>query len=233
MIGVGVIYIYNKMSRKSLYRDEPILLSGGPKPETVLSHLGGHGGGAQQILSFLDAKSVSRAGQVDKEFRDMQTDYKKRFLRDLELRPHSAQILFTVTISEIIRNGKYVNKLFESRFKVDWKLNNALKKVSGAGKIGRSFVSLPNVEEYLREIMTYSTTFQQHMEEINNTKIVPIGSLFNLPQILASGEDSGGSDITTKTYDAEILYDITKINGEKVPGYYTRDTSVRRSSSEE
>ena len=57
------------------WRDKPILLAGGALPETVCSHLGGAGGGAWQLLSFLDRGDAAALQLVCRELRDMRVDY--------------------------------------------------------------------------------------------------------------------------------------------------------------
>lgn len=57
------------------WRESPIMLGGGELNETVLSHLGGAGGGAFQLLSFFDRWDAARFGAVCKECKDMKTNY--------------------------------------------------------------------------------------------------------------------------------------------------------------
>jgi len=59
------------------WRMFPIALAGGDIPETVCSHLGGAGGGAWQIMQYLDNRwDAARLSLVCQEFRDMTADYK-------------------------------------------------------------------------------------------------------------------------------------------------------------
>ena len=50
-------------------------LAGGELPETVCSHLGGAGGGAWQLLQFLDFLDLVRLRSVCSELRSMTSDY--------------------------------------------------------------------------------------------------------------------------------------------------------------
>jgi hypothetical protein len=50
-------------------------LAGGDFPWTVCSHLGGAGGGAWQLLSFLDRWDAAALQLVCRELRDMREDY--------------------------------------------------------------------------------------------------------------------------------------------------------------
>jgi hypothetical protein len=49
-------------------------LAGGALPETVCSHLGGAGGGAHQLLSFLDYEDACRLREACKELHEMVRD---------------------------------------------------------------------------------------------------------------------------------------------------------------
>ena len=50
-------------------------LAGGELPETVCSHLGGGGGGAWQILQYLDRWDAAALRLTCQELRDMRVDY--------------------------------------------------------------------------------------------------------------------------------------------------------------
>ena len=58
------------------WRASPIALAGGDFPETVCSHLGGAGGGAWQIMQYLDRWDAAQLALVCQEFREMTADYK-------------------------------------------------------------------------------------------------------------------------------------------------------------
>ena len=49
-------------------------LAGGSLPETVSSHLGGAGGGAHQLLSFLDYEDACRLREACRELHEMVRD---------------------------------------------------------------------------------------------------------------------------------------------------------------
>ena len=49
-------------------------LAGGALPETVCSHLGGAGGGAHQLLSFLDYMDACRLREACRELHEMVRD---------------------------------------------------------------------------------------------------------------------------------------------------------------
>jgi hypothetical protein len=60
------------------WRPEPLALAGGALPETVCSHLGGAGGGAWQLLQFLDRWDAAALRLVCAELRDMAEDFAER-----------------------------------------------------------------------------------------------------------------------------------------------------------
>jgi len=183
-----------------------MLLSGGPLPETVLSHLGGAGGGARQILKYLDSMSVARLGHVDKEFRDMQMAYKKTVMPEIATRPFKARFTFYIDVYQTIH--KKSTQVLEKKFDIDWMVREKLQITNRGGKIGGTIKYLPEEEEYIREIITFSEEFATHIQDIKKTKLtVEMESLFNLPHLLVNEEGRIGVE-----FDAVFHYYISKFD---------------------
>ena len=59
------------------WRDTPIMLGGGICDETVMSHLGGAGGGAWQLLQYMDRWDAASMKAVCHEFNHMVNEFKE------------------------------------------------------------------------------------------------------------------------------------------------------------
>ena len=71
------------------FRESPMLFSGGPLPETVLSHLGGAGRGAFQIQQFLSPIDRARLSMADQETAQMKKDFDSFEKRKYASRPYT------------------------------------------------------------------------------------------------------------------------------------------------
>jgi len=154
------------------FRDDPMLLTGGPLPETVLSHLGGAGGGAHQILSFLDPKTIKSLGLTDREFRDMQQAFLQRASTIIQKRPYTQQFFIKIIVQKKQGYKKFQEALGE--FKFMWKVADIPGKplaspVNAGFESDGPYVPLRNRNEYIQEMIQDKNFQRDFSRALNKT----------------------------------------------------------------